>query len=103
MLIIKKLSKMIKEEICDAEKYANCAMKYKEEDRALADVFYALANAELEHMDKLHAQVTRIIKEYKAQKDDIPKEMQAIYDFVHEEEIENVKEVKMLLNMYREG
>ena len=68
MLIIKKLSKMIKEEICDAEKYANCALHYKEEDKDLADTFYNLANEELKHMNMLHDQVTRIIKAYRATK-----------------------------------
>lgn len=101
MLIIKKLSKMIKEEICDAEKYANCALKYKEEDRTLADVFYNLSTQEIDHMEKLHAQVVRLIADYRAKKGEPPKEMQAIYDYVHEEEIENVREVKILQAMYK--
>ena len=101
MLIIKKLSKMIKEEICDAEKYANCALKYKEEDKTLAETFYTLANNELQHMDLLHTQVTRLIAEYKTKKGEPPKEMQALYDYLHEEQIENVKEVKLLLAMYK--
>ena len=101
MLIIKKLSKMIKEEICDAEKYANCALKYKDEDKALADTFYNLANGELQHMELLHGQVTRIINDYRAKKGDPPKEMQILYDYIHEEQIENVREVKVLLAMYK--
>lgn len=101
MLIIKKLSKMIKEEICDAEKYANCALKYKEEDKQLAETFYTLANNELQHMDALHTQVVRLINDYKAKKGEPPVAMQALYDYVHEEQIENVKEVKLLLSMYK--
>ena len=101
MLVIQKLTKMIKEEIGDAEKYANCALKYKEEDKALADTFYTLANEELQHMDRLHTQVTRIINEYKAKKGDPPALMQAVYDYLHEEQIEKVKEVKILLTMYK--
>ena len=101
MLIIKKLSKMIKEEICDAEKYANCALKYKDEDKALADAFYNLANDELKHMNILHEQVVRIIGEYSNKKGSPPEAMQALYDYIHEEEIENVREVKVLLGMYK--
>ena len=101
MLIIKKLSKMIKEEICDAEKYANCALKYKDEDKVLAETFYTLANNELQHMDMLHTQVARLIADYRAKKGDPPKEMQALYDYIHEEQMENVKEVKVLLAMYK--
>ena len=103
MLIIKKLSKMIKEEICDAEKYANCALHYKEEDKDLADTFYNLANEELKHMNMLHDQVTRIIKAYRATKGEPPEAMQALYNYVHEEQIENVREVKVLLGMYKEA
>ena len=101
MLIIKKLSKMIKEEICDAEKYANCALKYKDEDKTLAETFYTLATNELQHMDLLHTQVVRLINDYKAKKGEPPAAMQALYDYVHEEQMDNVKEVKVLLAMYK--
>lgn len=101
MLIIKKLSKMIKEEICDAEKYANCALKYKNEDKVLAETFYTLANGELQHMETLHTQVVRLINDYKSKKGEPPEAMQAVYDYVHEEWMDNVKEVKILLNMYK--
>ena len=101
MLLIKKLSKMIKEEICDAEKYANCALKYKDEDKPLADTFYTLANEELRHMEILHNQVVRIINAYKAKGATVPPAMQAVYDYIHEEEIENTREVKILLDMYK--
>ena len=101
MLIIKKLSKMIKEEICDAEKYANCALKYKDEDKALAETFYTLASQELQHMELLHAQVVRLINDYKAKKGEPPVEMQAVYDYIHEEQMDDVREVKVLLSMYK--
>lgn len=101
MLIIKKLSKMIKEEISDAEKYAHCALNHKEDDRALADTFYTLANEELKHMEMLHEHVTRLVSTYKKEHGDPPAAMQALYDYVHEEQIENVKEVKVLLAMYK--
>jgi Mn-containing catalase len=101
MLIIKKLSKMIKEEICDAEKYANCALKYKDEDKALAETFYTLASQELQHMELLHAQVVRLISDYKSKKGEPPVEMQAVYDYVHEEQMDDVREVKVLLSMYK--
>ena len=101
MQIIKKLSGMIKEEIQDAEKYANCALNNKETDKTLADTFYTLSNEELKHMEVLHGQVVRIIEEYRKTKGDPPKEMQAVYDYLHEEQIEAVKEIKILLAMYK--
>ena len=101
MLIIKKLSKMIKEEIGDAEKYARCALNHKDTDKALADTFYNLACEELKHMEMLHEQVTRIIASYKKEKGDPPEVMKALYDYIHEEQIEDVQEVKVLLAMYK--
>lgn len=103
MVIIKKLSGMIKEEISDAEKYARCALSYKESDKTLADTFYNLSNEELKHMEMIHSQVTRIINDYRKTKGDPPEAMQALYDYVHEEQIDAVKEVRTLLAMYKEG
>ena len=103
MLEIKKLSKMIKEEIGDAGKYADCAIRYREVDKTLADVFANLANEELKHVDMLHAQVVRLINNYKASHGAPPESMQALYDYVHEEEMEAVKEVRVTLAMYKEG
>ena len=102
MQIIKKLSGMIKEEIRDAEKYANCALKYKDEDKTLAETFYNLASQELQHMDMLHNQVVRLITDYKAKKGNPPEAMQAVYDFLHERMIEKAKAVKIEQGMFRE-
>lgn len=102
MLLIKHLSKMIKEEISDAEKYAKCALNHKGDDKALADVFYELANEELGHMEMLHNQVVRIIDKYRKEKGEPPEVMRELYNYIHEEQIEDVQEVKILLNMYKE-
>lgn len=101
MKIIKKLCEMIDEEICDADKYANCAMKWKEEDRTLADTFYTLSNEELNHMEKLHTQVVRLINDYRSKNGEPPKEMLAVYNYLHEKAIEKTREVKVLLQMYK--
>ena len=52
-------------------------------------------------MNSLHDQVTRIIAAYRTDKGDPPEGMQAIYDYIHQEQIDNVKEVKILLDMYK--
>ena len=103
MEIIKKLSDMIKEEIGDANKYANCALVNKDSDKILSDTFYTLANEELKHMDMIHTQVTRIIADYRKTKGDPPEGMMEVYDYLHKEQIDAVKDVKILLAMYKEG
>lgn len=101
MLVIKKLSKQIKEEICKAEAYARDALDYKDKDKVLADAYFAAANDRLRDMDLFHEQVVRIIANYHKEKGEPPADMQARYDYIHEEQIEDVREVRILLELYK--
>ena len=101
MQIIKKLCTMIDEELCDSEKYIDCALNHKDSDRELADLFYALSGEEMDHMERLHAQIVRIIKEFRSQKGDPPEGMKAIYDYLHERYIQHAAEINIKRNMYR--
>ena len=68
----------------------------------LADTFYKLSNEELTHMQTLHNSVVKIINDYKAQGEEVPPSMQAVYDYLHEKFIDETKEVKILQQMYIE-
>lgn len=97
MLIIQHLSEMIKDEISDAEKYAQHAVSYRNKDPELAQVFYRLANEELGHMDALHGQVVRITEEYKDSGNTPPEGMLMIYNYLHDEMLRNVNEIRRML------
>ena len=101
MMIIKRLSEMIGEEISDADKYVSCAMKHKDGNPQLAETFYRLSMEEMQHMSLLHDQVVRIIEEYRRANGDPPPGMMAIYDYLHEQHIKHSGEVKAKQMLYK--
>lgn len=102
MIEIKRLCKKIKGEIHDAEEYARDALMVRDTDKMLGDEYYRLANEELKHMESLHNQVVRLINKYRMETGkEPPADMQAKYDYIHEEQIEMIRDVKILLSMYK--
>lgn len=102
MTIIKKLSEMITDEIEDAERYAKCALHHKEDHPALADLFHRLSGDELQHANLLHEKVVGLIEDYREEHGDPPESMLAVYNYLHEKQIEETAEVKRLRAMYKE-
>ena len=102
MKIIKKLSEYIEEEIEDSEKYILKALECKSDYPDVANTFYQLSVEEIRHMNLLHDQVVRIIEDYKRTEGTPPVAMQAIYDFLHKKYISEVKEIKIMQEMYQQ-
>jgi Mn-containing catalase len=98
---IKWLVSRIHEELEDAETYAKCAAKYKDDDRELSNALYTIANEELGHMEKLHSQAVRLIKAYKAGGHEPPIAMQAVWDWEHDKMIEHTARVRSMLDSVR--
>lgn len=100
MKIIKEIVHSIKEEIHLAEDYAKMATKWKAEDRSLADTFDKMARQKLENINLLHTHVVRIINSYKQQGGEVPTAMQAVWDYEHENMIEWIARINVLIGMY---
>ena len=94
---IKHIAEQIEEELHSAEDYAKCAMRLPDSDQELATVYKQLAETELGHVGKLHAQVVRIIKAYKATGNETPAAMQAVWDWEHEKMIDHEARIKAML------
>lgn len=97
MKLIKTIVTQIQMEIDAAEDYAESAVEMKDKDTTLKEMYIKLANAELEHVDILHNAVVRIIDKHRMEKGEPPKEMMAIWEWEHEKHIEEVIEIKMMI------
>lgn len=101
MTKIKMLCEMIDEELDGAKSYACEAVKLKTIDTALASTLYSISAQEMEHVNKLHAEVARLIDAYRKENGNPPVDMLAIYDYLHGKQIERANEIKVLQGQYK--
>jgi len=90
---IKKIAAQIDAELEDAEKYLKCAYKHKESNPILADMYYRLSLAEMEHVTILHEASVKLIDDYSA-RNEIPEGMQAVYNYLHDRHIKWARKIK---------
>ena len=102
MKIIKCLAEKIAEEIADADAYIELANKWKEEQPETAELFAELSKEEMGHADRLHEAAEELIREYREENGDPPAGMQALYEYMHQKQIENAMRVKVKQGMYKE-
>ena len=101
MKLIKKLEEMIEDEIHDVKKYAKMAAAVKDEHPGLARVLYDLSVQEDSHQAALHAEVVKIIEEYRRVNGAPPAAMLAVYEFIHERHIEDLAEARRYQDVYK--
>ena len=102
MKLIENLSDMIAEELDGAKHYIKCSLKHKDEHRSLAETLYNISLDEMRHMNLLHSEVVKLIEQYRREKGDPPADMLAVYDYLHNKEIEKAGEIKAMQTMYKD-
>lgn len=102
MKIIKFLSEEIEKELQIAECYAKKAIEQKSEFPNTSVILYNLSIGSLERVSKLHGQAVRIIKNYRQQVGEPPAAMMAIYEYLHDKQIEKTMGIKNLQEMFKE-
>lgn len=101
MNVIKCINEQIEDELKDADKYIDLAMRWRAEQPETAGVFYQLSLEEMGHMEKLHAEVVRLITEYRNEHGEPPKEMLTLYDYLHNKHIGTATEIRVKQGMYK--
>lgn len=101
MKIISEISDKIECVLRQAEEYVDCALHKKEEYPTLADIYYKLSEERMKDQELLHGQVVAFIAEYKKNKGEPPKEMQFVYDYIHNKYMDWAAKIKVKQNMYK--
>lgn len=101
MLLIRELSQQIEEEMEDSRRYAELAIRHKDDQTGLAGMYMELSDAEMGHVNKLHDAVSRLIREYREKHGEPPETMQAVYDYLHDRHMDRAAEVKAIQSIYR--
>ena len=100
MKIIRKISDRIEEEIKDAKTHTMMAMEVKDEYPEMARVLYTISMQEMEHMRMLHDGLVTLIAKWRSEHGEPPEKMMAVYEYMHEKQIEEAAEVKTLQSMF---
>jgi hypothetical protein len=103
---MKILSKMIEkahDTMEEIEFYAEKALHYKSDHKAIADTYNKIADMHITIYDMLHKEMVALIDEYKRMGNNPPPEMLAIWDYEHKKLIKEFAEAKTLVDEYKKG
>lgn len=100
MKIISKVVELISGELKDAKRYIKLA-EQNTEHASLSECFASLAEEEMGHVKKLHAEVEKLIAEVKERDGEPPAEMLAVYNYMHKKQIDKAAKIKRMIDAYR--
>ena len=101
MKLIKELEELIEEEIHDVKKYAKMAAALKDENPSLAQTLYTISTQEDIHQSAIHAEIVKIIQEYRKQNGEPPANMMAVYEYLHKRSVEKLEEARRYQDIYK--
>lgn len=101
MKVIQEIEDHIEKELHCSKKYIKCALNYKGANDPLANLYYQLSTNAMANVNKLHEMVVSIIEAYRKEHGEPPAEMLAVYNYLHNKEIDKAKDIKMMWEMYK--
>lgn len=102
MNVMTLLMERIDDELQDACDYAKLALEYRATDPETARLFARLSGEETTHATALHDCVLGHMEAYRQKGLEVPEGMMAVYECLHERQIEKAARVQLLQKMYRE-
>ena len=84
----------------DARHFAECALKYKDSDSELADMYITLARTDVDQCSRLHAQIVRLVTKHKADFGDEPA-INELCEWHTAKLTHKLAEIKLLIDMYK--
>lgn len=101
MRIIADLVRFVKSEAKSVKSYGNMAIKLKGENKELADLLWNMANTKATHLDSIHSWLVKYVeKEKKERVEPPPQGMIDVWNWEHEQMIEDMHEYKLVLQSY---
>lgn len=96
---VQSLEDDIDDELRDARKYAEKALRFADLTPAAADLYAKLSAAEMDHMAMLHKCVVQLIDLYRREHGAPPDEVLTIYDYLHQRHIQAAADVARIQAM----
>ena len=96
---VQSLEDDIDDELRDARKYAEKALRFADLTPAAADLYDKLSAAEMDHMAMLHKCVVQLIDLYRREHGAPPDEVLTIYDYLHQRHIQAAADVARIQAM----
>lgn len=102
---IKEIAAFINDEVEGVLEYAKAAVFYKETRPSLANAYNKLATVELQHVQQLHVEATKLIREADAKATanhiEYPKAMRDKWDEQHKIAVDKMAQARTYLGMFK--